>query len=71
VFAVFVMFGVLALIYKGKLVPGFVYQREVDRGDKATATAEKAVDGLTTVATNQDALTKLFEGFVAGKRGAS
>jgi hypothetical protein len=61
------MFGVLALIYKGQLVPGFIYQREIERGDKATEIGEKAVEGLNTVTSNQEALTQLLEGFIAGK----
>jgi hypothetical protein len=53
------MFGVLVLIYKGKLVPGFIYDREVERGDKATAIGEQTVTALQSLADK-------FDGFVAG-----
>ena len=53
------MFGVLALVYKGKLVPGFIYDREVERGDKATAIGEQTVVALATLADK-------FDGFIAG-----
>jgi hypothetical protein len=55
------MFGVLALIYTGKLVPGVIYDREVERGDKATAIGEQTVAALT-------ALADKFDGFIAGVR---
>jgi hypothetical protein len=61
------MLSVVILISTGKLVPGYVYQREIDRADKATAMAAKAVDGLTAVATQTESLSKLLEGFIAGR----
>jgi hypothetical protein len=69
------MAGILVLIGKGSIVPGWIYQKEVTRGDKATETATKAVDALngTTEALNKLAVhsesqANLLEGFIAGTR---
>jgi hypothetical protein len=68
VFSAVIMFAVLSLVYTGKLVPRFVYDREIQRADKATAIAEKSVDGLTSVAAQTESLSKLLEGFISGGR---
>jgi hypothetical protein len=75
VFSVIVMAGVLVMISRGSLVPGWVYQHEVQRGDKATETAAKAVDALSAttdainkLAVNSATQNSLLEGFIAGSR---
>jgi hypothetical protein len=60
------------MFVSGKIVPGYLYTKEVLRGDKATEIAEKAADGLTGIAAQQESMNSLLEGFVAGRRrGAS
>lgn len=56
----------------GKVVPGWLYTKEVEGRAKATDIAEKAVDGVTSLTTQQEALSKLLEGFIAGshRRGS-
>lgn len=50
VFCAVALFGIVAALVKGLLVPGGVHQREIARGDKATAQLERnseAVEKLT------------------------
>jgi hypothetical protein len=70
-----VLAAILGLISIGKLVPGYIYKREIVRGDKATEIGEravdvsdKAVDGLTALTAQQEAMSRLLEGYIAGSR---
>lgn len=75
VISVGLLLGFSWLLITARVVPGYIYQKEVVRGDRATEIGEKAVDvsdkavdGLTALTAQQAAMAKLLEGYIAGSR---
>ena len=58
VFASVVLASVLIMVRRGDIVPGWVYRREVERADKATAQVDLQTESIK-------ALTDQFEGFAS------
>lgn len=60
------MFLILILIVNGKLVPGWLHRREIERADRATEVGTQMVEAMGCQTDQIEALTNLLRGFIAG-----